>query len=181
MAGIQILYPDVLSADNHAVERSISGNDVEFAIFNEREPGKISSSVWSGCQAMVTGISMPIDAKVISLLEECRIITRLGVGYDLIDIVAAGRAGIAVCNVPDYGTNEVADHAIALLLSFTRGIPQYTETYRADPDKGYVIATPIDAASVRVSAPRDVGARVGFLATLENFDFEPANEIFFKM
>ncbi len=44
----------------------------------------------------------------------------------------------------------------------------------ADPDKGYIIATPIDAASVRVSAPRDVGARVGFLATLENFEFEPA-------
>jgi flagellar P-ring protein precursor FlgI len=44
----------------------------------------------------------------------------------------------------------------------------------ADPDKGYVIATPIDAASVRVSAPRDVGQRVGFLATLENFEFVPA-------
>lgn len=45
----------------------------------------------------------------------------------------------------------------------------------ADPKKGYVIATPIDAASVRVSAPRDVGARVGFLATLENFEFTPAD------
>lgn len=44
----------------------------------------------------------------------------------------------------------------------------------ADPAKGYAIATPIDAASVRVSAPRDVGQRVGFLATLENFEFTPA-------
>ncbi|MFQ3218717.1 MAG: flagellar P-ring protein precursor FlgI [Paraglaciecola sp.] len=44
----------------------------------------------------------------------------------------------------------------------------------ADPDKGYTIATPIDAASVRVSAPRGVGQRVGFLATLENFEFVPA-------
>jgi flagellar P-ring protein precursor FlgI len=44
----------------------------------------------------------------------------------------------------------------------------------ADPDKGYSIATPIDAASVRVTAPRDVGQRVGFLATLENFEFTPA-------
>ena len=44
----------------------------------------------------------------------------------------------------------------------------------ADPDKGYVIATPIDAASVRVTAPREVGQRVGFLATLENFEFTPA-------
>ena len=137
MAVIQILYPDVLSADDHAVERAISGDDVEFVIFNERDPATISSKIWSDCQAMVTGLSMPIDAQVISRLVECKIIARLGVGYDMIDIAAAGNAGIAVCNVPDYGTNEVADHAIALLLSFTRGIPQYTETYRTDPDKGW--------------------------------------------
>jgi flagellar P-ring protein precursor FlgI len=45
----------------------------------------------------------------------------------------------------------------------------------ADPDKGFAIATPIDAASVRVTAPRDVGQRVGFVATLENFTFVPAD------
>lgn len=45
----------------------------------------------------------------------------------------------------------------------------------ADPAKGYVLATPIDAASVRVSAPRDVGQRVGFVATLENFEFSQAD------
>ncbi|WP_018983450.1 flagellar basal body P-ring protein FlgI [Salinimonas chungwhensis] len=44
----------------------------------------------------------------------------------------------------------------------------------ADPDKGYSIATPMDAASVRVTAPRDPGQRVGFLAVLENFEFEVA-------
>lgn len=44
----------------------------------------------------------------------------------------------------------------------------------ADPANGYAIATPLDAASVRVSAPRDVGQRVGFLATIENFEFTPA-------
>jgi flagellar P-ring protein precursor FlgI len=48
------------------------------------------------------------------------------------------------------------------------------ERLGAQPDKGYIIATPIDAASVRVTAPRDVGQRVGFLATLENFEFTPA-------
>lgn len=45
----------------------------------------------------------------------------------------------------------------------------------AQPDQGYVIATPIDAASVRVTAPRDIGQRVGFLATLQNFEFTPAD------
>ncbi|QJR81808.1 flagellar basal body P-ring protein FlgI [Alteromonas pelagimontana] len=49
------------------------------------------------------------------------------------------------------------------------------ERLGAQPDQGYSIATPIDAASVRVTAPRDVGQRVGFLATLENFQFEPAD------
>lgn len=45
----------------------------------------------------------------------------------------------------------------------------------AEPSNGFAIATPIDAASVRVTAPRDVGQRVGFVATLENFEFTPAD------
>ncbi len=45
----------------------------------------------------------------------------------------------------------------------------------ADPSKGYTLATPLDAASVRVTAPRGVGQRVGFVATLENFQFTPAS------
>jgi flagellar P-ring protein precursor FlgI len=44
----------------------------------------------------------------------------------------------------------------------------------ADPKNGYAIATPMDAASVKVMAPRDVAQRVGFLATIENFEFQPA-------
>lgn len=49
------------------------------------------------------------------------------------------------------------------------------ERLGAQPENGYIIAKPIDAASVRVTAPRDVGQRVGFLATLENFEFTPAD------
>ena len=137
MTGIQILYPDRLSADDHAVERAMVGDSVQFATFNESDPKQIPTEIWASSQALVTGITMPIDKDVIALLSSCKIITRLGVGYDLIDIRAASAAGIVVCNVPDYGTNEVADHAIALLLSFTRGVPQYTEAYRENPDKGW--------------------------------------------
>lgn len=49
------------------------------------------------------------------------------------------------------------------------------ERLGASPSQGYSIATPIDAASVRVTAPRDIGQRVGFLAALENFEFTPAD------
>jgi len=50
----------------------------------------------------------------------CRVVVRAGVGYNNVDLPAAGRRGIAVCNVPDYGTEEVADHSILLLLAITR-------------------------------------------------------------
>lgn len=71
-----------------------------------------------------------LRAKTIARLARCRVIARCGVGFDNIDIKAAGKRGIIVCNVPDYGTNEVADHAIALLLTLTRGITRYNEAIR---------------------------------------------------
>ena len=45
---------------------------------------------------------------------------RLGVGYDNIDAEAATRYGVPACNVPDYGSNEVADHALSLALALAR-------------------------------------------------------------
>jgi phosphoglycerate dehydrogenase-like enzyme len=50
----------------------------------------------------------------------CRGVVRAGVGFNNIDVAAAGARGIAVCNVPDYGTEEVADHAIMMLLAVAR-------------------------------------------------------------
>ena len=63
-------------------------------------------------------------------------------------------------NYPDFSTAKALADTINMRLG-------------ADPAKGIVLATPIDAASVRVMAPREVGQRVGFVATLENFEFCP--------
>ncbi len=62
-----------------------------------------------------------LTERVIGRLERCRLIVRCGVGYDNVDIQAARRHGIPVANVPDYGTEEVADSAIGLMLAMTRG------------------------------------------------------------
>jgi D-3-phosphoglycerate dehydrogenase/C-terminal binding protein len=57
----------------------------------------------------------------IERMRKCKVIVRPGVGYDGIDISAARERGIPVCNVPDYGTEEVADSAIGMALCLARG------------------------------------------------------------
>jgi lactate dehydrogenase-like 2-hydroxyacid dehydrogenase len=70
-------------------------------------------------------------------MPKCRVVVRAGVGFDNIDLAAAGARGIAVCNTPDYGTMDVADHTIALTLSILRGIPFYNSAILADPVAGW--------------------------------------------
>ncbi len=64
-----------------------------------------------------------LRADLIAKLERCRIISRLGTGYDSIDIEAATERGILVTYVPDYGIDEVSAHAIALLMAHARSLP----------------------------------------------------------
>jgi len=70
----------------------------------------------------------PVREPVIAAAAKagCRAIVRYGIGYDNVDIAAAERHGIPVANVPDYCLDEVADHTMALLLSYARGIPRAT-------------------------------------------------------
>ncbi|KAB7707185.1 C-terminal binding protein [Bacillus aerolatus] len=69
----------------------------------------------------------PISRQVIESLEKCQVISKYGVGVNNIDIAAAAEKGIVVANVPDYGMEEVSNHALALLLAWTRKIPLLNE------------------------------------------------------
>lgn len=124
-----ILYPDSVAQDGLAIERDEAADLAEVVVFPGRSRSDVPEADWARADALVTGLHMPIDEEIIDGLGQCRIITRLGVGYDLIDTRAAGRRGIMVCNVPDYGTTEVADHALALILTFARGIVQFHERF----------------------------------------------------
>lgn len=64
----------------------------------------------------------PITRAVLAALPRCRVVVRYGVGTDTVDVDAATDHGVAVCNVPDYGVEEVSDHALALLLALGRRI-----------------------------------------------------------
>ncbi|MBW7571428.1 C-terminal binding protein [Caproiciproducens faecalis] len=64
----------------------------------------------------------PFTEKVFENLPDLKVIVRYGVGVDNIDLKAASKHGVKVCNVPDYGMYEVADHAMALALALARKI-----------------------------------------------------------
>jgi len=72
-----------------------------------------------------------ITQKVLDSMNKCLVISRYGIGVDSVDISFARSKGILVCNVPDYCTNEVADHALALILSLGRKITLLANSVRA--------------------------------------------------
>ncbi|MFV0425688.1 MAG: C-terminal binding protein [Beutenbergiaceae bacterium] len=72
----------------------------------------------------------PITRKVIQTLDRCQVISRFGVGLDSIDLEAAAEAGIVVTNVPDSNAEEVATHALAMMLHLTRRLAQFDRGVR---------------------------------------------------
>jgi D-3-phosphoglycerate dehydrogenase / 2-oxoglutarate reductase len=62
----------------------------------------------------------PLGTKVIEALDNCKVIARYGVGFNTVDVAKANEKGIVVSNVTDYCLDEVADHAMALLLASAR-------------------------------------------------------------
>lgn len=84
----------------------------------------------------------PITKKVIDNMEKCKVIIRYAIGVDNIDVDAATEKGIYVCNVPDYGIDEVSNHAIALLLSLIRKIEQTSQSVK-EGKWDYTIAKPV--------------------------------------
>lgn len=73
----------------------------------------------------------PINERTMGVMEKGATVIRYGVGVDNVDLEAARRLGVHVCNVPDYGVEEVADHAAAMALALARKLGRYDAGVRA--------------------------------------------------
>ncbi|MFO1352738.1 MAG: C-terminal binding protein [Gammaproteobacteria bacterium] len=133
----RILTPDAQFHDDGAVERATAGPDCVIDLRRARRVEDIPDAAYAACDAMLVWHELPINHDVVKRLSRCRVIVRAGVGFDHLDLEAAGAAGIPVCNTPDYGTSEVADHAIALMLGLRRGLATYHRELVSDPVKGF--------------------------------------------
>lgn len=67
---------------------------------------------------------LPITDELLAQLPACRIVARYGIGVDNVDLAAAARRSVVVTNVPDYSIEEVAAHALSLLLALWRRLPE---------------------------------------------------------
>ena len=116
----QVIITDFLN-DDLAPERRIFGDLAEIVALNALTESDLLGKI-EDADAVLVYHYLGLSADTINRLRKCRIIVRCGVGFDNVDRAAARAKGIPVCNVPDYGTEDVADSAIGLMLSLTRGM-----------------------------------------------------------
>ncbi len=126
--GFRLLWPTMRWAEDRHIELDAAGeeNAAEF-VDHLRD---VTDEQWAGCDAVISIGDIPLEYR--QKLNNCKIFVTPKVGFDNIDLAAWGEAGIPVSNVPDYGTMEVADHAIALMLSLMKGITFHTRELKAD-------------------------------------------------
>ena len=159
-----ILYVDSRAQDLD-VEQAVSG-DSELLNPQQKSFDAIDLRDWERSDAIVTA-RLPIDAKAVAHLKRARVVVRHGVGFDIVDLKACGAAGIAVCNVPDYGTTEVADSAIAMMLAFARGTPALNAALRDDLKTGWAHVHNVTAKRLRGATFGVIGlGRIGKASAL---------------
>lgn len=84
---------------------------------------------WQQADALLTW-HWPIRGETIDLLDNCKIVVRYGVGFDTVDVPGLAERSIPLCNTPDYGTEEVADAACAMILAIQRKTVLYDRLAR---------------------------------------------------
>jgi len=106
------------------IERGILGEaNVELVVAERADPASLAELA-ADCDAIMTNWAK-VPESVIAAAPRCRIICRLGIGLDNIDVAAATARNIPVTNVPDYCLVEVAEHALALMLALARKVAFY--------------------------------------------------------
>ena len=120
-----IVMPDARFDGAASFEQAVVGDRAEVRIFQAATVDDIPGDVWAAADGLMVWGRLRCDTAMLDRAAQARIVVRMGVGFDAIDIEEAGRRGVVACNVPDYGTTDVADHAIGLMLALTRGIVRH--------------------------------------------------------
>jgi D-3-phosphoglycerate dehydrogenase / 2-oxoglutarate reductase len=123
-----VLALDTVGEDVRAEEEILvaSGIGIQLA---SRDPAELERQ-FASAQGLLTEY-VRVDERLLQRTPSCRAIVTYTVGIDQIDVEAARSRGVVVCNLPDYCTEEVADHAMALILGLSRGVVRADSSVRS--------------------------------------------------
>jgi C-terminal binding protein len=138
----QVVITDLIH-DDLQPEREVLDDIADVRALCARSEAELVGRI-EQADAVILYHEVSLTATTIQRLKRCRIIVRGGVGYDNVDRHLARDRGIPVANVPDYGSEEVADSAIGLILSLTRGIHRANSQLQIGAaDWTYEVAAPL--------------------------------------
>jgi D-3-phosphoglycerate dehydrogenase len=123
MSKFKVLLTDYAWPDLEIERRTLARVGAELVVADDPDPQALARLAADADAIMTNWVKVP--AEVIDAAPKCRIVARLGIGLDNIDVAAATRRGMLVTNIPDYCLVEVAEHALALLLSLARKVAFY--------------------------------------------------------
>ena len=129
---VTVLYPEERQIPDDTVERAVFGPDVQVIRRTARVLAELDDEACAAADGLMI-MRFAVSAGDLARFPRLKAIVRMGVGYDKLDRTAAAARNVLICNVPDYGTTEVADHAIALALTLRRGILLHHELQRREP------------------------------------------------
>ncbi len=117
----KIVVTDYSFPDLSIEERAFSPGGHNLVAWKEKRPPAELATLVHGADAIITQFAS-VNAEVIEAIDKAKVIVRYGIGVDNVDLAAARKRGIPVCNVPDYCVEEVADHTLAFILGSTRQV-----------------------------------------------------------
>ena len=126
---LRVLWPRRDPSRDNSAELEGLGENLE-AVFGGGMDN-VTDEQWAACDGIVGTQPSPED---MTKLQNCKIFVKTAVGYDDVDVAAWTKRNVPVCNCPDYGTREVADHTIALMLAIFRGITYHDQLLHSHPD-----------------------------------------------
>lgn len=142
------------------IERDVLGPVATVTALDAADESALRGQV-EEADALMVYHNLSLTRQTVDALRRCKLIVRCGVGFDNVDYARARERGIPVANVPDYGTEEVADSAIGMMLAMTRGIALYNTRLRSTCDPwSYSVARPLYRLRGRVLAILGLG-RIG--------------------
>jgi len=164
MPRFRVVVADFIT-DELLPEREVLGDIADLAMLNANSEADLVGQI-EDADAVMLYHNIIISKQTISRLKRCKLIVRCGVGFDNVDHRFARERGIPVGNVPDYGTEEVADSAIGFMLALTRGINFFnTRLQRREGPWSYMPGAPLRRLRGRVFAIIGLG-RIGTAAAL---------------